>query len=201
MGGQQDPTGGDQFNQSETKVRDMQRRWENLGYTLVETIIVTVLVSIIFTTVALYYQTAFGIWERGNNQTEVQQQARIVLTKLVSDLQQTKFLRFRPRGTVSWRELPADFALKLQEGPELLLCIPPGEGQEQDLQVRYYFVDHSLIRSTGGHNPIAMYIDSLALRLDEEAPLVSIELVAAMEGVEARMVTSTYLRNLRGAGD
>ncbi|HHW55218.1 MAG: type II secretion system protein [bacterium] len=183
----------------------MERCWENRGFTLVETIVVTALVSIIFTTVALYYQTAFGIWDKGNRQGELQQQARIALTKLVSDLQQTKTLRYQPRGTASWRDLPAGHVLVLLHGgSRVQLSIPPVKDGEPDLKVDYYISttesgEITLIRHTGGYNSIALDIVQVELRLREEKPLVEIELVAAREGAEVRLVTSAYLRNLQGA--
>jgi len=189
----------------ETQVKK-RKRCRELGFTLVETLIVTALLSIVFTTVVLYYHTAYGLWEKGNSQAEVRQQARIALARLVSDLQQTKSLRYRPLNNKSWRELPAGFTLKLQEGYVLQLYIPEGTEGEQELEVHYYLSvseekELTLIRDTGGNNPIALDIVALELRLEEEGPLADIELVAAREGAEARLVTAAYLRNLRGGAD
>ncbi len=84
------------------------------------------------------------------------------------------------------------------------MSIPPVKDGEPDLKVDYYISttesgEITLIRHTGGYNSIALDIVQVELRLREEKPLVEIELVAAREGAEVRLVTSAYLRNLQGA--
>lgn len=150
------------------------------GFTLIEVVVVSVFLALIIATVALYYTTSVRLWKRSNDQTEVQQQARIALSRLVADLQQATSVSFEPGG--DWLELKIT-----QPGGEMSI-------------VRYYRRGNSLIRDTGGYNPVAMYITQLEFNTSDNERLIKINLAAAKDGVESRLETTVFLRNL-GKGE
>lgn len=168
------------------------------GFTLLETMIAAALLGIVFTSISLYYTSSIRMWDKSNDQTETQQQLRVTLGELVPDLQQTLSLKYRHRPTHAWQDLPPNYALNLGDGGELLLGIPQLIEGGPVLKVRYYLRDDSLIRCTGGHNPIAMYITRVEFKgRSRLGRLVEIEVEAAKGGTETKMVTSVYLRNLQ----
>ena len=162
------------------------------GFTLIETIVAAALLSLVFTTISLYYTSLVRLWDKGNDQTEVQQQVRVALGELVPDLQQTQSLNYHTFTSDT---------LNLGDGGELRLNIPQLTEGNPVLPVRYYLRGDSLIRDTGGRNPIAMHITRVKLKYRAGSEgLVEIEVEAAKGGTAAKMVTSGYLRNLRGGG-
>ncbi len=171
---------------------------EEKGFTLIEIIIVAALLGIIFSTASLYYTSSVRMWDKSNDQTEVQQQARVTLGELVPDLQQTQSLKYRSHPSHTWEELSRDFTLNLGDGGELLFSIPQLTQGGSLLSVRYYLRDTSLIRCTGGHNPIAMYITRLEFMATAGLKgTVRIEVEAVKGEVGTKMATTVYLRNLR----
>jgi len=171
------------------------------GFALLETIIAAALLSMVFATIALYYTTTVSLWRRNNDQTEVQQQVRVVLAELVPDLQQTLSLKYRTPLDKTWRDLSAGGTCELKNGGEVSLGIPQLTAGEPILSVRYYLQGNSLIRDTGGHNPIALYIDQVQFKAPAGSEgLLEISVEAVKEGARAKMVTSAYLRNLRKGG-
>ena len=183
------------------KIRRRSAKRGEEGFTLLETIIVAALLSVIFTVLAFYYQTTLGLWKRNNDQTEVQQQVRVTLDELIADLQQTRTLQYRTPGNNSWQDFTADCALNLEDGGELRLGVPQLTAGDPLLTVHYYLKGNSLIRNTGGNNPIAMYISQVTCKaVPASEDLVELEVEASKDGVSARVVTSAYLRNLRKGG-
>ncbi|MGI6574540.1 MAG: PilW family protein [bacterium] len=180
---------------TEKKVKTMGKGQENKGFALVEVLIASVLFGLFFVTAILYYRTAIDLWKYGNQKTEVQQQARIALERLVTDLQQAAIVEVRADGKSAWQEITSGLITELTGQTRIKIVIPQKD-EDVPVTVYYYRQGDTLIRSTGGHNPIALNITKVEL-VCREACLCQIRLTACINNdVETELETTAYMRNL-----
>jgi type II secretory pathway component PulJ len=164
------------------------------GFTLVEFLVSTALMLLLFSTIVLYHKVSFDLWKANNSKTEIQQQARIALDRLLQDLERAESLYIK-RGVDSWRKMRTEESIELKEQVRLKIVLPEPQGNGHG-EVYYYRLKDTLIRSfKEGHNPIAQNISVLEVTADKRSGLLHVILVASLDDCEISLMTSVYSRN------
>ncbi len=153
----------------------------NIGLTIIELLVTLAIISFIIAAIYSFYLAGLRGWQRGTDQMEAQQSARIAIDKIVGEVLYAHELTVAEDGKTVRFKIPDSIRtlrFRLINDELVFDSCPDGEGS--------YF-----------HTKIALGITDLTFSLDDNR-LLTVSLNAGTDNNNFKLTSSVRPRNLEG---